>query len=111
MKLENIASKSLFIAPKVYGFINKEDCKEIIKIKGAKNLVSFNSLSELLIKNKELKIKHVKWYRNRTEGNIEIINEIYTLMVTENKRKLIYDQNNRFIDTVPFKIQNQNLVN
>jgi hypothetical protein len=32
------------------------------------------------------------------------LEQLYTLKVTENKRKLIYDENNKLINSVPFKI-------
>jgi hypothetical protein len=38
-------------------------------------------------------------------GLITIKDEIYSLTVTNNKRKLIY-KNNRFIDTAPLKLVN-----
>jgi hypothetical protein len=36
--------------------------------------------------------------------------ETYTLMATENKRKLIY-KNNKLIKTEPYKILNDDLIN
>jgi hypothetical protein len=37
-------------------------------------------------------------------------NEILTLMVTDNKRKLIYNDNNEFVNTAPFKLINGELI-
>lgn len=31
-------------------------------------------------------------------------------MVTENKRQLIYDENNKFIETKPLKIKNDSII-
>lgn len=41
--------------------------------------------------------------KNLSSGYISVINELYTLKVTDNKRKLIYE-NNKLIGTVPFVI-------
>lgn len=99
MKLENIFKEFVCISPKVYGGIT--DNNEYIKIKGVKNPINFYQLKALLYKNTKLEIKQDKWYKNITDGNIFIKNEIYTLMITDNKRNNIYDQNGKFIDTKP----------
>lgn len=108
MKLEYTSKKSIFLAPKVYGSLT--DQGEFIKIKGSKNIISFDKLAELLYKDKKLEINHNKWYKNISKGNITIKNEIYTLMVTHNKRKIIYDDNNKFIDTSPLFIQDNKII-
>ena len=41
--------------------------------------------------------------RNLSEGHIKLLNQVYTLSVTDNKRQLIY-KNNKFIETKPYKI-------
>lgn len=38
------------------------------------------------------------------KGSIQIKDEIYTLTATENKRKLLYNDQNIFIDTQPYII-------
>ena len=38
------------------------------------------------------------------EGSLEIREELYTLQATENKRRLVYNDKNIFIDTQPFTI-------
>lgn len=40
------------------------------------------------------------------EGNIQIKDELYTLMITDSKRHLIFDENNKFVDSKPIKIEN-----
>jgi len=99
MKLEHIFDDAIFLAPKVYGGITST--YEYVKVKGLKNPVSFNQLKPLLVKDANLKISQEKWYRNVTDGNIKIIPEIYTLMINNQKRKLIYDNSNKFVDTTP----------
>jgi len=37
---------------------------------------------------------------------MSILNEVYTLQVTNNKRKLIYDENNKLIGSIPYLINN-----
>ena len=118
MKLEHIFDDALFLAPKVYGGItshcqlpayaghaNDNDSYEYVKVKGLKNPVSFDQLKPLLIKDANLNPE--KWYRNISEGNIKILPEIYTLMINNHyhdngqKRSLIYDNTNKFVDTSP----------
>jgi hypothetical protein len=104
MKLEYVFKDAVYLAPKVYGCVNIENNEEIIKIKGAKKKISFNNLTSLLKKDEKYFINQEKWYKNLSEGQIKIINEIYTLMITSNKRKLIFDKNNYLIETRPLII-------
>jgi hypothetical protein len=111
MKLEYKFDEVLFLAPKVYGgvifSIEKNIFEEIIKVKGLKNnSLRFKDLLPLKNRNNSLKISNEKWYKNIEQGNISIKNEIYTLIMTDNKRKIIYDNNNQFVDTKAFKLEN-----
>ena len=45
-----------------------------------------------------------KWLKFLSEGNIKIRKDLYTLKVTDNKRKLVFNENNKFIDTTPYII-------
>jgi hypothetical protein len=122
MKLENICSKAIFIAPKVYGIVNEKG-EEIIKIKGltedSRVNITVDNLEELLVKDNSLEVNQDKWYRNIAEGNISVKEQIYTLKVTGNKRKLIYDKTLQgdnlvdiFVDTEPYIIdENKNIIN
>ena len=111
LKLEHDYTKVIFLSPKVYGGIDRlkniENNPQLsdIKVKGLKdsNLLDFNSLQNLLIKNSELSIFNEKWHRNFSEGNIDIKKEFYTLMVTGNKRIPIYE-NDLFINTKPYTL-------
>lgn len=114
MKLEYKFDEVLFLAPKVYGgiifSIEKNIFEEIIKVKGLKNnILTFKDLLPLLNKNNSLKISHEKWYKNIEQGNISINNEIYTLIMTDNKRKIIYDENNQFVDTKAIYLDKGNI--
>lgn len=105
-KLEYIAEKSIFLAPKVYCCKTKNE--EVLKIKGFKlnkeNNLKFEDFQDLLFKDKKISLKQEKWYKNISEGNIKIKNEIYTLAFTYGKRAMIFDGENKFINTKPFKL-------
>lgn len=65
-----------------------------------------------MYKNSDLKITNEKWYKDYSLGQITIKDKIYTLMITENKRKAINNyNNNKFIDTQPFIIKNGEIIN
>jgi hypothetical protein len=102
LKLEHVFNDAIFLAPKMYGGVT--DTYELVKIKGLKNPVKFNELIPLLNKNYKLEIKQEKWYSDISHGTIHIKDEIYTLMSTDSKRKLIFDNNEQFIDTKPIKL-------
>ena len=107
LKLEGKYDEGVFLAPKVYALKNKEE--ELIKIKGLtkeaikNNNITLDSLSTLLNKDHKLAFNQIKWFKNINTANINILEQIYTLKVTGNKRELIYE-NNMLINTVPFKL-------
>jgi DNA polymerase type B, organellar and viral len=104
LKLENISKKAIFLAPKVYYLITEND-NHIYKVKGLTHKVklTLTDFENLLIKESFLKKEQSKWRRNLSEGNISILNEVYTLQVTSNKRKLIFE-NGKLIGTKPYII-------
>jgi len=108
MKLEYIINKAIFLAPKVY-YLETEDGKVIYKVKGLSHDVdlTIEDFENLLFKDNYLEKSQIKWRKNLHEGNISVINQLYTLKVTDNKRKLIYDQNNKLIDTNPYIINEE----
>ncbi|KAH7916880.1 hypothetical protein BV22DRAFT_1027292, partial [Leucogyrophana mollusca] len=105
MKLEYNFIEATFLAPKVYGgvHLDNDNLKELTKVKGFKNSVNYQSLKSLLTKDKSLILNQSKWYRDIENGNIEIKDQIYRLIPTENKRELIY-KDNLLVDTKPFII-------
>ena len=109
MKLEKICNKGIFLAPKVYALLD-ENNKTDIKIKGVskkaiiENNLNINLFESLLYKNYNIELKQNKWFKNLIDANITIKDQIYSLKVTENKRELIYDFNNRLISTNPLTI-------
>ena len=85
------------------------DNREIIKIIGLKDKIKFDDLENLLIKDNNLEVNQKKWYRDFSLAKITIKDELYTVMVTDNKRKTIY-KNNKFIDTSPIYIDNEKII-
>lgn len=52
---------------------------------------------DLLIKDFYIDKSHKKWFRSLEEGKITIKEQLYRLQQTDNKRKLIYNENNKLI--------------
>jgi DNA polymerase type B, organellar and viral len=104
LKLEYIIKKGIFLSPKVY-YLETEDGKVIYKVKGLSHDIELtkNDFESLLYKDAFLEKNQSKWFRNLSEGQINILEQIYTLKVTDNKRKLIY-KNSKLIGTKPYKI-------
>ena len=110
LKLENHIKIGYFIAPKVYGLVN-ENLDNIVKVKGLKSDISFYELNVILYKNSTITKYQEKWYRRWDEGKIYIRNEIYSLIVTNNKRQLIYDSCSKLIGTRPYIYVNGTIIN
>jgi len=94
LKLENVCKRAIFLTPKVYCLDTVSD-DIFFKIKGlTKNVdLTFQDFQKLLIKDSLLVRNQEKWFRNLEEGKITILEQIYTLQVIDNKRKLIYNKN------------------
>lgn len=104
LKLENICKKAIFLAPKLYCLLTTSG-EFIHKVKGLKHEInlSFGDFENLLYKDFQITKSQTKWKRSLSEGAINLLDELYTLKVTENKRQLIY-KNNKLIGTKPYKI-------
>jgi len=102
LKLEYILNDAVFLGPKVYSGI-MEDGKELSKVKGYSKAVSFNDLKQLLLKDKTLTLNHDKWFRSFAEGTIQIKETLYNLVISKNKRQIIY-KNNKFVNTKPIRL-------
>ena len=111
MKLEYNFIEATFLAPKVYGGLYNENnqLKSITKVKGFKNNLDYYDLKSLLIKDKSLSLNQEKWFKDFENSNITIKDQLYTLVPTNNKRQLIYNNNN-LIDTKPFIIENSKII-
>jgi hypothetical protein len=110
MKLEHKINKTIFLAPKVYYL---ENDKIIYKVKGLSHDIelTIKDFENLLYKESWIQKWQTKWRKNLAEGHISVLNEVYTLKVTSNKRKLIYE-NNKLISTVPYIInENKQILN
>jgi hypothetical protein len=106
LKLERVCDKAIFIAPKVYGLLD-ENGNLIVKIKGltseSSKDITLDQLNDLLSKDHSLELNQEKWYKSIGTGNISVLEQIYTLKVTGNKRKLLYVLD-KLVDTSPFII-------
>lgn len=113
LKLEKTCKKAIFLSPKVY-CLETENGEFIYKVKGLKHDIelTFQHFEKLLVKDALIKKNQTKWFRNLSEGKINILEELYTLKVTDSKRKLIYDKNNKLIETEPYIInENKEIIN
>ena len=95
LKLEHTIERAVFLAPKVYGFVDVNE-KEVIKIKGITEGITselhINDLESLLFKDtkKEFEFTQEKWLKKVIEGEISVSDIAYTLKITSNKRAPIY---------------------
>jgi hypothetical protein len=102
MKDEGTFIESVFIAPKVYGGISING-EMVTKAKGLKDHISYWLLKTLLY-NQNVKISQSKWYKNYSSATIEVIEQIYTLTATENKRELIRDSCGKIVGSKPYEL-------
>jgi hypothetical protein len=65
----------------------------------------FNDFVSLLNKDQTYEMKQDKWSRSIANADITVEPLDYNLIVTENKREIIY--NNKFVDTKPLIIQEE----
>jgi len=52
--------------------------------------LNVNWFRKILFKESTLEKFQSKWIKKLSKGQIEVIDQLYTLQVTDNKRKLIY---------------------
>jgi hypothetical protein len=109
-KLENKVKEGVFIAPKTYALL-LDDSSEIVKIKGYINKdISFNDMKSLLNENNKEKIlHHTKLYKNLSEAKIKMMETIFSLKITDNKRNAIFNEG-IYKDTSPFFVDNDELI-
>ena len=91
-----------------------QDGQEIIKVKGLNHAgiskLSINSLESLLQKDETLTLNQERWFKNLQDGTITIKEQLYSLAVTGNKRRLNYN-NGILIATKPFILDGSNIIN
>jgi len=63
----------------------------------------FKILKNLLFKDAFIEKTHTKWFRSLSKAEIQLLEQVYTLKVTDNKRRLIYKKG-KLIGTVPYII-------
>lgn len=112
-KLEMFFKKVVYLSPKVYSAI-LPDKKALTKIKGykineesKKDTKFYSEILNILVKRESKEYHHKKWYKDISAGSIKILDDKYTLMVNENKRKLIYK--NKRIYTQPYRIKDNRI--
>ena len=103
MKLEHVISKAVFLAPKLYGLVEVNG-NEIIKAKGliksSIKQLTVADFEKLLVKDSSRLITHQKMYKNLFKSNISVLDTIYTIKATSNKRQHVY-VNGVFNNTKP----------
>jgi hypothetical protein len=111
-KLEYTFKEAVFFCfarPKIYAGITT-DGRYICKIKGFKNSqdVPFETMKSLLNKDSSLSLNHVKWFRNISESEILMKDQLYELTKSNSKRDFIYNDKGIAIGTkpIPFKLVN-----
>ena len=102
-KLEYIFKDSVYLGPKIYAGITSDN-DYICKIKGFKNSIPFDLMKTLLIKDTTLNLQHIKWFRSLVNSNITLKDQVYELQKTENKRIIIYNNDNIAVSTKPYNI-------
>jgi hypothetical protein len=112
LKLENICNKAIFLSPKVY-CLKTENKGLIYKVKGLNHEVelTMKDFDQLLYKDAFIKKSQTKWMRNLSEGQIKLLEQVYTLKVTDNKRELIYNKKGKLIGTKPYVINKSKFIN
>jgi len=105
MKDEGTFSEGVFLAPKVYGLLSG-DGSTVVKAKGVNVPIAYSQLKSLLsANNKSLSISQEKWFRDFEAGTINVKETIYTLMVTANKREVIFNEEGKFVNTKPYNVK------
>lgn len=67
-------------------------------------------LKSLLIKDTSLTFNQTKTFRDVGLSTIHLLEQTYKLIPTENKRELVYDNNNLLVSTKPFIIEHDKVI-
>jgi uncharacterized protein YprB with RNaseH-like and TPR domain len=97
-KLEGSYLKFIGIGPKVYGALDING-NSFTKVKGFKNQLPLDKLETLLFKDSHISLNHTKWFKKLNKSTILVKMSPYDLKISENKRKVIFDNKNKFIRT------------
>lgn len=103
LKLEHIAKKGIFLAPKLYCL--NTDNEIITKTRGLSHNIQLDidDFEKLLFKDSEIIKKQNKWFKSIYLGSIKIEELPYSIKYTENKRELIFKKG-KLVNTKPFTI-------
>jgi len=106
--IEYMIKEGIFLGAKLYA-LRLEDNTLIIKIKGFKSDSLnkedlFSYLKSLLNKDGSKKLYQAKWFKSLLKESITIKDSPYLLQKSENKRNFVYNSDNILVDTLPFKI-------
>jgi DNA polymerase type B, organellar and viral len=105
LKLEHVANRAIFLTPKVY-CLELENGETLYKAKGLKHEIelTFDDFKKLLFKDVFIEKTQTKWFRKLSDAKINLLEELYTLKLNENKRAVVFDKNNKFVSTKAYKI-------
>ena len=111
LKLEHEIDKAGFLSPKCY-FLENTNGDKIIKIKGFNlkdnaNGLEISDFISLLQKDSNLKLTQSIWVKDKSEALISIIDQAYNLTHNDNKREIIYNKYNFFVDSKPIQLNMQ----
>ena len=111
-KLEYQIEKAIFLAPGVYCAVDTAG-KLIVKVKGfsdsEKAKLTYEDFEGLLYKDAFLEKTNEVWLKSISGAHISILHPVYTLKVTDEKRELIYDDNNKLVSTKSIHLDNPTL--
>jgi hypothetical protein len=114
MKFEYELVEGVFPAPKIYGGIltkpYKKYEKEIVKVKGLKQILPYQELKQLLKKDEVVEKHQEKWVRDLSESTIHVRKEIYHLSIKESKREIVYNDLGEYVSTKPFILEDNEIV-
>lgn len=98
----------MFLAPKAY-YLETESGEKIIKIKGlsaavitklvGQDILNLDTFIHILHKDSEQIVNQKKTLKNLFDGSLDIIEQSYSIKHNDNKRDLVYNENNILIDS------------
>lgn len=80
----------------------------IYKVKGLSHdtELSLKDFKNLLYKDSFIRKFQTKWFRDLSKSEIQLLEQVYTLKMTDNKRRLIYKKG-KLIGTIPYIINEE----
>lgn len=109
LKKEYEIEKAIFLAPKCYIAVLKDDQKQICKIKGYTENLKFSEIEDLLVKDSFKVYTHEKFFKELALSSIRIKDTTYTLKITSFKRAAVF-KNNILSHTLPLRIKDNEIL-